>query len=346
VAKDAPVELVARAADHAEDVEAVVEEALAHCSPQRAGSAGDEDTARSWRGHVRRAFLNSRAKVYAALILYTLLASGTYLVGKRSLQEIPALALCLFRFVGASVLLALIVRRMPPRELWPKIALLGLVGVPINQGFFLYGLQRSTAAHAALLYTLTPLFVLLLAQVLLQEIPGWRTVVGTLLALGGTIFVLLERGVDRGPLFGDLLILVAVIAWAIFSTEGRELTQKHGPVAMLAWSLIAGAILYLPVGLGSLWFEREALRHVSVQAWLGLPYLIVITSVVSYSIWYWALSKLPAARVAVFSNLQPLCTAMLAHFLLGEHNSIAFYVAAIVVIAGVVLAQQRRASPA
>jgi drug/metabolite transporter (DMT)-like permease len=283
---------------------------------------------------------SSRTKVYAALILYTLLASGTYLVAKRSLQEIPALSLCLFRFVGASMLLALVVRRMPPRELWKKIALLGLVGVPLNQGFFLFGLQHSTAAHAALLYTLTPLFVLLLAQVLLKEVPGWRTVVGTLLALGGTLFVLLEHGVDFGPLFGDLLILVAVLAWAIFTTEGRELSTKHGPIAMLAWSLIAGAILYLPVGLAATWISRAELRHVSVQAWLGLPYLIVITSVVSYSIWYWSLSKLPAARVAVFSNLQPLCTAMLAHFLLGEHNSVAFYVAALVVIFGVVLAQR------
>src|SRR5438067_12586675 len=161
------------------------------------------------------------ALLYGALCVHTLLSAGTYLWAKRALTEIPALPLGLLRFAGASVLLgAMLLRlrppgqRLPPRAEWRKVILLGFIAVPINQGFFLYGLQLSTAAHAALLYTLTPLFVLLLAQLLLGESPGRRTTAGTALALGGTIYVLLQRGVgaSREPLAGDLLLLVAVVA--------------------------------------------------------------------------------------------------------------------------------------
>ena len=87
----------------------------------------------------------------------------------------------------------------------------------------------------------------------------------------------------------------------------------------------------------------QRIAQASVGAWVGVAYLIAVTSVVAYLLWYWALGHLPAARVAVFSNLQPLATAVLAHFFLGEHLTPQFVGGALVVIGGVVLAQLRRA---
>jgi drug/metabolite transporter (DMT)-like permease len=295
--------------------------------------------------------------VYGALLLHTFMSAGTFLFAKRTLAEIPALPLGLLRFAGASTCLALLMlrlrprgQRLPPPALRKKILLLGFVAVPLNQGFFLYGLQLSTAAHAALLYTLTPLFVLLLAQALLGEFPGWRTALGTALALGGTVWVLLARGLDvsRGPLVGDLLIVVAVLAWAVYTAEGREVVAKDGALATIAWTLIGGTLLYLPLGLGSLALQsnRDAIASTSREGLLGLAYLILITSVVSYLLWYWALKHLAAARVAVFSNLQPLATALLAHFFLGERITPGFLAGAAVVIGGVALAQSKPRRPA
>ena len=81
--------------------------------------------------------------------------------------------------------------------------------------------------------------------------------------------------------------------------------------------------------------------HASLAAWLGVAYLDLVTSVVAYLLWYWALAHLPAARVAVFTNLQPVATAVLAHVFLGEHVTPQFIGGALVVISGVVLAQLR-----
>ena len=291
--------------------------------------------------------------LYGALVVHTFASAGTYLFAKRALTEIPALPLGLLRFAGASLCLSLLMlrlrprgQRLPPPALRRKLLLLAFVAVPVNQGFFLYGLQLSTAAHAALLYTLTPLFVLLLAQALLGEWPGYRTLVGTALALGGTVWVLLSRGLDvsRGPLFGDLLIVVAVIAWAIYTTEGREIVAQNGALATISWTLIGGTLLYLPLGLGSLLVpaHRAELLRASPEAWRGVAYLIVVTSVIAYLLWYWALKHLPAARVAIFTNLQPLATATLAHFFLGEVITPSFVAGAVVVIGGVALAQVSR----
>jgi drug/metabolite transporter (DMT)-like permease len=287
--------------------------------------------------------------LYGGLVVQTLLSAGTYLIGKRALMELPALPLGLFRFVGASICLALLLlrlkprgQRLPPHSARKKLLVLAFLGVPVNQAFFLYGLQMSTAAHAALLYTLTPLFVLLLAQALLGEFPGWRTALGTAVALAGTVFVLLEHGLDlsRGPLFGDLLIAVAVVAWSIYTAEGRELASAYGALPTISWTIIAGTILFLPIGVPALWLQWRQVVRASAEAWLGVVYLIVATSVVAYLIWYWALAHLAAARVAIFSNLQPLATALLAHVFLGEHITVAFVIGALVVIGGVLLAQR------
>src|SRR5438128_689693 len=293
-----------------------------------------------------------RALLYGGLLLQTILSAGSYLCGKTALREIPPLPLGLLRFLGASALLSLLLlrvrppgQRLPPRSAWPQLLVLSFVVVPVSQGFFQTGLALSTAAHAALLYSLTPLFVLLLAQALRRELPGMRTALGTLIALAGTLYVLAWRGLDlsRGPLVGDLLLLVAVIAWAWFTAEGRPLVTVHGPLPVIAWTLIAGTAMYLPLGIASLAAPGTVHRivHASRAAWLGVAYLILVTSVTAYLLWYWALLYLPAARVAVFTNLQPLATAVLAHFFLGEHVTPQFVAGALVVISGVVLAQLR-----
>ena len=103
-----------------------------------------------------------RALLYGGLLLHTILSAATYLWAKSALREIPPLPLGLMRFCGASVCLAALLfrlrppgRRLPPRAAWGKLFWLSLLAVPVNQGFFLTGLSLSTAAHAALLYTLT-----------------------------------------------------------------------------------------------------------------------------------------------------------------------------------------------
>src|SRR6266851_2169188 len=186
---------------------------------------------------------------------------------------------------------------------------------------------------------------LLLALAILREFPGLRTVAGTLLALAGALYVLAWRGLDlsRGPLLGDLLLLVAVVAWAFYTAEGRALVTTHGPLAVIAWTLIGGTMMYLPLGVASLAVPGTVHRiaHASPAAWFGLAYLILVTSVIAYLLWYWALAHLPAARVAIFSNPQPLATAVLAHLFLGEHVTPQFVGGALVVISGVILAQMR-----
>ncbi len=285
--------------------------------------------------------------VLLALLGQVLIASGTFLVAKVTMRQFDPLALAQVRFVLASAgLLGILVARgefrpARMRGSWGALLLLGIAGTTVNQALFLVGLHRTTPAHAALLYAATPILVLTLAWARGQERPTLGRVAGVVLAFGGVAFLLLGRGLtfEGQWLVGDAIVFVAVIAWAVYTARGKELIARLGALPATAWAMALGTLVYLPVGVPAL--LRQDWTRVSAGGWLGLLYLALLTSVASYLMWSWALARVLASRVAVFTNLQPLVTALLAWLVLGEPLTLHFVVATGAVLAGVWIAEQR-----
>ncbi|MFL5352183.1 DMT family transporter [Archangium sp.] len=293
-------------------------------------------------------------RVYAALFLQVMINSGTYLAGKRAMEELPPITVVLWRFLLCALVFCLLLAftpgpKLPPRSEWRRVLMLGMLAGPINQMLFFYGLSRSTAAHAALLYALTPLGVYLLSLARGDERPSSRATSGILTAFAGVVVLLLGRGLAsaRGSLVGDLIILAAVSAWVVYTTEGRPFAAAHGPVRSTAWSMVAATLLLVPVMPFALAPARTF--SASLPALGSIAYLAVLTSVVAYLIWYYALTQVSASRVAIFSNLQPAMTAIAAWVLLGESLHWELALGGGLVLAGVRLTQSApvvpRASP-
>ena len=287
--------------------------------------------------------------VVAALLLQTAISGGTYLVAKRALAEVPVSTLVLWRFLLSGAVFALLVLALPgpalpPRRAVPAALGLGFLTGPLNQGLFFAGLQRSTAAHASLLYALTPIGVYLYSVLRGRESPSTRAGLGLLLAFAGALVLLLAHGLRAlsGVFVGDLLILGAVTAWVLYTAEGKAFIGEHGALRATAWSMIAGALWLLPV---APWVLRPGFivaAGVGVKA--SILYLALLTSVVSYLLWYWALGRTDASKVAVFSNLQPVATALAAWLVLGERIGWEVGIGGVLVLAGVRLASAPRAA--
>jgi drug/metabolite transporter (DMT)-like permease len=281
------------------------------------------------------------------MLLHSIISAGTYLAAKRALGELSPWEVALVRFVLASLCFGalLLVRRMriPSRDLL-GLAVLGVVAVPLNQGFFLAGLARTTPSHAALLYALTPIFVFLLARWALGEPATPAKLGGIGLAFSGVLVVLSTGGpglAAGGTLQGDLLVLLAVIAWAVFSVGGKRYAERYGALVTTGVAVIFGTLSYLPVGL--VLSHADAFGRVSPAGWGSVAYLVLVTSVLSYLLYYWALRRAEASRVAVWSNLQPVLTAPLAWAVLGDPIGPGLVVGGAMVLSGVLLTQQGEA---
>jgi drug/metabolite transporter (DMT)-like permease len=282
-----------------------------------------------------------------ALGLNVLIASGTFLVAKQTLHEFPPLALAMFRFVLAAGLLWPMSRWMRPGvRIRPadrgRIVMLGILAVPLNQGLFLVGLQWASASHAALLYALTPAFVVMLGLRIGGARPGWGEIGGIALAFAGVALLLLQRGLHFDPhsTRGDVVVLLAVVAWAAYLLLGRDLTRRYGAMVVTAEALLMGTLIYLPLGLVAL--SRFAPGAVTTAGWIGVLYLAWLTSALNYVIWFWGLRHLKPATVAMLTNLQPIVAASMAWAFLHEPLPAGFAVSLVLVLGGVWLTQHAR----
>lgn len=284
------------------------------------------------------------AAVYLIMLLHTLLASGTHIVAKVTVTDVDPVTLTILRSVTAGLLLAgfALLRGKPlsvePADR-PRFLLLSALGVPVNQFLFLTGMHASKPTNAALFYGATPAIVLLLSVLMKKEEPSGLRLAGVVVAFIGILLVVFERGLDLGgeTLTGDLLLLAAVVAWAFYTVLSKDMIAKYGPLHATSVILVWGMVMFLPVGiLPALRFDYSALTAADLG---GIAYLSIGTSIAAYFIWYYALGRLAPSKVAVFSNIQPVLTVVLAWFILGDALTPYFLVGAGVTLAGVLITE-------
>jgi len=283
--------------------------------------------------------------VYVVLLIQLMIAGGTHIVAKAVVTTVDPPTLTFLRSLlsTAGLLAILFLRRGAPRierKDWPKFLWLGLLGIPINQFFYLYGLSFSTAANGALLYATTPVFVLLLSKYFLGEKITLPKTLGILLAFAGVVVVIFERGIDFSSefTFGNVMILIAVAAWGMFTIHGKQMVLKYGAVQTTAVAMTLGMVLFFPFGLLSA--MKFPLTTLSFPHWSGIVYLGLGTSVFGYMLWYYALGRIEAGKAAVFANGQPIFATILALIFLDYQITVAFIVGGVMTLSGVLLTQR------
>ena len=297
----------------------------------------------------------TRARAYLFMALHVSLAAGTYVFAKPAAVEFPdpeALALARAGIAAVLVLLAtgtLIPRpRFTLRE-WARVAGLGLLLVPLNQYAFLRGLKDTAPSHPALIYSMTPVAVMLLSGAIQRRAPPRVRVLGVLIALAGVVVLLRpwEQTADAATLRrGDVWICIALVIWAVYTVLVGGMARRHDPRTVTAWALVFGAAFLAPVALPSL--LATDLGAISVRGWVGLAWLGAVTSTLMMLLWNAMLGKLEPVQVAICANAQPAATAALAAglaaigYLHGDQDlGPLFWVGTLLVLAGVWLVQRR-----
>ena len=283
--------------------------------------------------------------VYVVIVLQTILGGATHIVAKSVARDVDALTLTFMRSVVSIVGLVPVlffrrVRLRVARSDWKKLCVLGVLGTG-NQLIYMYGIHYTTAANGALLYATTPVMVLMLSRIFLQEKITGRKAWGIVLAFVGVTIVIFEKGISLSSnhTYGNLVVLTAVIAWALFTVFGKPMVIKYGALNTTSLAAFIGGALLFPFGIVSASGFNFAL--LSSTDWLGVLYLGIGTSVVSYLLWYYALRRIDASRLAVFSNGQPVVAAILSMVFLQYSITSEFLLGGTVTVAGVILTQQK-----
>jgi drug/metabolite transporter (DMT)-like permease len=174
------------------------------------------------------------------------------------------------------------------------------------------GLKSSVPGHSSVLYALTPLGVLMLSSALERRLPPRAKLIGVLVALSGAVVVLRpwKSGAEAAEVRrGDLLLLLAVVAWVVYTVAVRGVIRRHDPRTVTAWSLVLGTLAMMPLGARAL--KSTDWSAVPASAWWGLAWMVAISSVTMMLLWSALLRHLHPVEVSVCMNAQPPATALL-----------------------------------
>jgi drug/metabolite transporter (DMT)-like permease len=298
------------------------------------------------------------------LLLMTLIWGTNFSIVKTALVVMDAQAFNAVRMVIASALFLIVivaVRRRPQvlrgsmasifftpepitRRDWIALGGLGLIGHAAYQYFFIGGLARTSVANSSLMLAATPVVIALISAGLGHERISRVHWLGAGLSMAG-IYLVVAQAPPSGDssLTGDLMMLGAVICWAIYTLGTRQLMLRHSPVGVTGFSMGIGTLLYIPLTIPHL--LRTDWARVTPAAWTALVYSAIFALCVAYTIWYMAVREIGSARTSVYSNVVPIVAMLTAVVFLGERMTAGRVAGAAAVLVGVALTRAGKAAP-
>ena len=289
----------------------------------------------------------SRLGAHFALLFMTVIWAVNFSVTKLALSELTPLAFNALRFMLASAVVYVALRRrgrvpLPAREDIAAIVGLGLLGNGIYQMLFILGIDRTGAGTASLLLAGSPLITALLSALLGHERVRprvWFGVCGTLLGISLVVGFGSATASSPSTLGGNLLLIGATIAWSTYTVGSRPFIAKYGSVPVTAWTLWMGTPFIVLIGVRDL--TKIAAANITPGMWLAVLYGGVLSIGIAYLIWYYGVSVLGNTRTSVYSNLTPALAMLVAWLWLGEVPSAGQLAGAAIIVGGVTLAQSR-----
>jgi len=284
-----------------------------------------------------------------ALLVTVVIWGSTFVVAKSALQDIGPLALNALRFSIAFIILWPLAHAQgyrPSLSMQPTFLLFGLTGVVLYYTLQNLGLLYTSAVNTVLVLTIIPAVTALLAVWLLHEHLHVRQIVGIALAVGGAVVVGLftEESHDAPrPWLGNLMIFGSVIAWAIYTIQGKWLSSRYPALVATTASAGAGLLMLLPlaaveIAVGGLPWSGSS--GVSLRGGLAILYLGLVATALPMFLWNYALRHVDASLASLHLNLVPLVGVFIA-LLAGEGIGPGQVVGGCLTLVGVWVSQQR-----
>lgn len=290
----------------------------------------------------------SRGWAAAGLMLSCLCWAGNALVARAVANSIPPMSLAFWRWsLALTILLPFVGRplwhqRAQIRAAGWRLWLVAGLGIASYNSLLYHAAHSTSAINITLLNTCLPLATFLGAGLLLGEWPARRAWFGMTVAACG-LLLLIGRG-DLATFLaldfyrGDLLMLLAVVAWALYSLLMRLWGARFGlpPLPLLGVMILFGLFLMLPVYLLEL--LRTGGFSPTPANLAAIGYTALFASLVAYLAWNHGLKVLGAARASLFSYLMPVFAALLAWLLLDERLAFYHWLGGGLIFAGLLLA--------
>ena len=287
---------------------------------------------------------------YVLLVLTALFWSGTTIVGRAATGEIPPFSLTFWRWLMAFVVFIPFgfrpfwAQRAIYAQYWLRVvgfSFFGIVGFTIS---FFFGLQHTTAINGSLLQAAGPVIIVLTSLIVLKLGLSAGEIIGTILAIIGSILIVLHGDVmEIGSLefgLGDIFVVLSMLSWAIYTVSLKWKPQGLDPLGFIFVLAGLSVPMILPFYLWEL-SRGQTFAPSAVNIGLIL-YTSIFASVIAYLFWNKSV-EIVGPNVAGFSHyLIPVFGTIMSVIILSETIETYHMIAMALIFTGLYLTTRNR----
>lgn len=220
-----------------------------------------------------------------------------------------------FRVAGAA-LLFWITSLFLPKEHVPGGDILrlfgaGMLGILLNQGCFILGVSLTSPGEASLVTTTMPMWVMLLAWLILREPITLKKAAGIAAGAAGAIILIAGSGVrayGTNPALGDVIVLCAQLSYALYLTLYRNFIRKYTLVTLMKWMFLSASMVGLPAGIK--WLVATDWLAISAIEWSGIAYVVICATFLAYVCIMIGQKNLRPTLVGMYNYVQPIVATL------------------------------------
>lgn len=283
---------------------------------------------------------------YAAVVLNAVIIGFSFLFTKMALQQAAPLDTLVYRFAISFAVMSIPVLFGKVKLSFHGKRLLAALPLALLYplGFFTlqtFGLQHATSSEGGILYAFTPVLTMIIASLFLKETTTAFQKLSIFLSAFGVVFIFVMKGsgIDWANMTGIILLFLSCLTSAGYSVLARSLLKTFKP----------GEVTYLMLGIGFITFLIASVTDHAASGTLhsifepltsgtfiiSVLYLGIFSSLLTALTANYALSKLEASKVGVFSNLSTVVSIVAGAAFLNEEVTIYALIGSIMIIAGV-----------
>lgn len=223
-----------------------------------------------------------------------------------------------------------------------KFTLLGLLGYGIFHPLFTAGLNYTTAADCSIIMATSPLFGVIISIAMQIEKVNKKNVLGILISLIG-VFIVVSKDLPSTLAWatrftGNLLMVGAVISFAFYTVLAKPTLEKNSPLKVNTYSIVTGTVILLPMAIKPVLSQNWL--AVSPLAWFVLLFCVIISTGLSYTLWYRGVAQIGPTRTMIYHSLIPVTTISFAIPILGETISFYQVLGAFIAVIGIYIARK------
>lgn len=265
-------------------------------------------------------------------------------------QFISPIAIFTLRSIGAGLLFWILSLFLPKEKVemkdFLKISAAAFLGYFMTQLSFLMAIPEVTPMHCSIMSSMSPIYTMFIAALVLKEPLSWQKAGGVALSLGGILFLILNNtgasGASESTFFGLFMMFLNSLSFSLYLGIFKPIIAKYSVVTFMKWIFLFSTMMSLPLSFREV-FSFEWTMIPDLQMW-ELGYLIVFATFIAYFLIPYAQKRIRPTLVSMYSYIQPIIATVISIFIGMDILTWQKVLAAIMVFSGVfVVSRSRRA---